>query len=96
MCVVGYIDADDVDGLYGMNYFVVRNSFGSRSAIQNPIALPGHALIPENYVKDKRPLWEALLCLAEPSPAGSRGRHISTFLSSSIPFLVPQSCAIRW
>lgn len=73
MCIVGYIDADDDDGLYGVDYFVVKNSWGTGWAAENPLGLPGYALIPAAYFKKTRLHWESLVCLAERSPARSRG-----------------------
>jgi hypothetical protein len=80
MCVVGYLEANDPDNLYGLNYFLVRNSFGERWAARNPLGHPGHALIPEAYFTKPELLWECLLCLAEPSPTleGWLGRLLRT------------------
>ncbi len=72
MCIVGYVDAADPDNLYGLSYFLVRNSFGDHWAARNPLGHPGHALMPEAYFRRPDLLWECLLCLAEPSPAVSR------------------------
>lgn len=69
MCIVGYVDGEDPDNLYGLSYFLVRNSFGTQWALRNPLGHPGHALMPETYLSRPDLLWECLLCLAEPSPA---------------------------
>jgi len=73
LCIAGYIDADDPDGLYGIDYFVVKNSWSTDWAADNPLGLPGYALIPAAYFADPRLHWEALVCLAEPSPVRSAG-----------------------
>lgn len=44
MCVCGYKQ------IYGISYFVVINSWGEEFARDNPIGLPGYALLPEAYV----------------------------------------------
>jgi papain like protease len=72
LCIAGYIDATDPDGLYGMDYFVVKNSWGPRWAAENPLGLPGYALIPAAYFAQPSLHWEALICLAEPSPVRAR------------------------
>jgi len=73
LCLVGYVDADDDDGLYGVDYFVAKNSWGIKWAAENPLGLPGYALIPAAYFVEARLNWESLVCLAERSPAASRG-----------------------
>jgi C1A family cysteine protease len=73
LCIAGYIDAMDPDGLYGMDYFVVKNSWGPRWAAENPLGLPGYALIPAAYFTQPSLHWEALVCLAEPSPVRTNG-----------------------
>lgn len=72
MSVVGYLDATDPRGLYGINYFIVRNSWGAEWAADNPHGLPGHALVPEGYFQSPERVHELLLSLAEPSPALQR------------------------
>jgi hypothetical protein len=47
MCVVGYVDDDDVPG---GGYFIVRNSWGDGWAEDSPEAA-GHALMPYEYVE---------------------------------------------
>lgn len=44
MLIVGYFDGEGV--------FLVRNSWGSRWAAQNPKGFPGHALLPYRYVRE--------------------------------------------
>lgn len=73
MCVVGYIDGNDPDGLYDTDYFLVKNSWGTEWAPQNPLGLPGYAIIPALYFTKPSLHWEALLCLAEHSPVHSGG-----------------------
>lgn len=72
LCIAGYIDATDPDGLYGIDYFVLKNSWGTRWAADNPLGLPGYALVPAAYFTRPSLHWEALVCLAEPSPVRSR------------------------
>ncbi len=74
LCIAGYIDGNDPDGLYGIDYFVVKNSWSTRWAPENPLGLPGYALIPAAYFADPSLHWEAMVCLAEPSPVRSAGR----------------------
>jgi len=69
MTITGYIDADDSDGLFGTDWFIVKNSWGTSWASKNPLGMPGYALIPANYFKRSDLLWEAIICHAEPSPA---------------------------
>jgi len=73
MYVEGYIDGDDPDGLYDTDYFVVKNSWGTGWARENLLGLPGYALFPAQYFARPDLVWEALLCIAEPSPV--RGRR---------------------
>jgi len=74
MTMIGYINADDSDGLFETDWFIVKNSWGTRWAKDNPLGLPGYALIPATYFKRRDLLWEALICHAEPSPAVLRPR----------------------
>lgn len=46
-CIVGYVDDEDVPG---GGYFIVRNSWGSGWAAENP-EKAGHALMPYEYVE---------------------------------------------
>ncbi len=73
MVIVGYIDGKDPQGLYETDYFIVRNSWGKDWAQDNPLQLPGHALIPAAYFTKPERVWELLFCIAEPSPALNQG-----------------------
>lgn len=73
MSVVGYIDAGDPQGLFDTDWFIVRNSWGTQWAIENPLGHPGHALIPAAYFANPDWLWELLICIAEPPPSASLG-----------------------
>ncbi len=68
MNVVGYLDASDPNALYGIDWFIVRNSWGTKWAPENPLGLPGHALIPAAYFQSSSFLGELYLQIAEPSP----------------------------
>jgi len=68
MCVVGYVEGKDPDGLYDTDYFILRNSWGEEWAAENPLGLPGHALVPAAFFNQPDLLWEAYVCLAEDSP----------------------------
>ena len=46
MCIVGYIDGEDPTNPFGLDYVLVRNSWGPIWAAGNPFGAPGHALIP--------------------------------------------------
>ena len=69
LTLVGFLDADDPSGLYDQDYFICKNSWSENWAAQNPLGLPGYALIPAPYFASPRRLWEALMVVAEPSPA---------------------------
>jgi hypothetical protein len=61
MAVVGYLDAADDRNPFPLDYFVVRNSWGTAWAANNPLGLPGHALIPTMYFTSRSRLWEAMV-----------------------------------
>ena len=63
MVVVGYIDAKDPANPFGMDYFVVRNSWGDW-ATQNPFGDKGHALVPTRYFSSED-LLEAYVVLED-------------------------------
>jgi len=63
MSVVGYIDSNDPGNPFEISYFMVRNSWGSTWAAENPFDAPGHAMIPETYFADRRLVLEAVICL---------------------------------
>jgi hypothetical protein len=73
MCVAGYIGIEDEANPYGIDLFVVKNSWSAQWASQNAFGFAGYALIPAAYFQQHRLLWEALVCLAETSPAHSGG-----------------------
>ncbi|PIE12040.1 MAG: hypothetical protein CSA72_02705 [Rhodobacterales bacterium] len=54
MVIVGYIDADHPSNPYGITLYLVRNSWGSEWASDNPYGFEGHALIPEAYFTRER------------------------------------------
>jgi C1A family cysteine protease len=55
MCVCGYTT------IYDVNYFLVINSWGEEFAKENPLGLPGYALIPESYIAKPGLVGELLL-----------------------------------
>ncbi len=55
MCVCGYKQ------IYGIDYFVVINSWGEEFAHNNPIGLPGYALIPEAYIAKQNMVGELIM-----------------------------------
>lgn len=71
MSVVGYLNADDPKGLFDTDWFLVRNSWSCHWAHENPLNLPGHALIPADYFRRTDLIWELFLCLAEESPGAA-------------------------
>lgn len=73
MCIVGYLEAHDPNGLFDTNWFIVRNSWSDAWAAENPLGLPGYALIPEDYFTHQEYVWELLMCVAEQSPALRKG-----------------------
>ena len=72
LAVVGYIDGDDPDGLYDTDFFILKNSWGREWASKNPLGYPGYGLLPVQYFMEDWLVWEAIVCIAEPSPAGQR------------------------
>ncbi|HAS6307002.1 TPA: hypothetical protein I7213_09605 [Vibrio vulnificus] len=55
MSVCGYTQ------LYGVDYFVVINSWGTQFAKESPLGLPGYALIPEAYINQPGLVCELLM-----------------------------------
>lgn len=54
MVVVGWTQ------LYDRCYFVIQNSWSERWAADNPLDLPGYALVPESYINTKGLVGELL------------------------------------
>jgi C1A family cysteine protease len=63
MAVVGYMDKHAPENPFGLNYFIVRNSWGTRWASENPFGYAGHACVPEMYFTDLSHIREAYVCL---------------------------------
>lgn len=63
MVVNGYVDADDPGNPFGIDYFQVRNSWGTTWAGENPFGRPGHALVPVKYFQTANLVTEAIICL---------------------------------
>lgn len=57
MAVAGYTE------LYDTTYFVVQNSWGETWAKDNPIGLPGYALIPEGFINQRGLVGELLMMI---------------------------------
>jgi hypothetical protein len=57
MAVAGYTE------LYGTSYFVVQNSWGEAWAKDNPLGLPGYALIPEGFINQPGLVGELLMTI---------------------------------
>jgi hypothetical protein len=55
MSVCGYTQ------LYGVDYFVVINSWGTQFAKESPVGLPGYALIPEAFISKTGLVCELLM-----------------------------------
>lgn len=72
MCVAGYLDADAPENPFDIDYFVVKNSWGTQWAADNPLGLPGYALFPAAYFTDFDLTWAVLLSFAEVSPVPAR------------------------
>lgn len=68
MTIVGYIDANHPQNPLDTTYFLVRNSWGTSWAAENPLEYPGHALIPEGFFSRPDCLYCSILSLAEVSP----------------------------
>ncbi len=68
MALVGYIDRKHPDNPFGGSYFLVRNSWGTGWAAENPLGYAVHALIPEGFFRRQDCLCEAILGIAEVSP----------------------------
>lgn len=63
MCIVGYLDATDAANPFGVNYLLVRNSWGPLWAAGNPLGAPGHALIPDAALTRPGDLIEAWIAI---------------------------------
>jgi Papain family cysteine protease len=63
MVITGYFDAADPENPFGIDYFLVRNSWGTIWASENPFNRPGHALVPTKYLATPNLTSEAIICL---------------------------------
>lgn len=63
MVIVGYLDAKDPTNAFGVDYFLARNSWGPSWAAGNPMAAPGHALIPAAALARPGDLMEAWIAI---------------------------------
>ena len=80
MTIVGYIDAQHPDALGDTTYFIVRNSWGTNWARNNPLGLPGHALIPAAYLTCRKRTMELLIGIADLEARGY-GEALSRMLA---------------
>lgn len=72
MSIVGFIDGDAREAIDGVSYMIVKNSWGTQYAGENPLGYAGFDLIPYDYFVRGKHVWELLLGLAEPSPVNDR------------------------
>ena len=80
MTIVGYIDAQHPDAIGDTTYFIVRNSWGTNWARNNPLGLPGHALIPAAYLTCRKRTMELLIGIADLEARGY-GEALSRMLA---------------
>jgi hypothetical protein len=74
MTVVGYVDAVDPTNPFGVSYFMVRNSWGTTWAGENPFKASGHAMVPDGYFHRSEYVLEA--CSVFPFPERSRQIYV--------------------
>lgn len=89
MALVGYIDREHPDNPFGESYFLVRNSWGTGWAAENPLGYAGHALLPEGFFRRRDCLCEAVLGIAEVSPMKTLSGALGTLLSGTRRLLHP-------